>query len=571
MADTTHVIGSTGIAKKLVDLGDGTYADAVAISSGAISSVASALDSPQGSEVVVAGANSALGQIGTVANAAIVYVRAPNAAAAKPYSKVIWRVQSDQSFDYQLFRSRKIANAPTITCASGVNNDTLFINGKTFTFETNTNKAAIRQVAADGASDTLEATDLVKVINAKAAITLASCLDNGTDYVTVNNGLANYVYTAKAATAVASRQFIHENDATAAAALATCINHKDTITCATVVAGSTVTVNGKVYTAGEADAAATGVFDHETDTHAGDGLVLCINHKANITLNAANVGDKLTIAVTGPDGTSQSYVYTAAAAAQTCNRIFSQGGSDTADALSLVAGINDSLYGIPHVTASSALGVVSLTPAYGYTATATAGVGGIGGATRIVCVAGNGVPGITASNVAGVVSLTRDNAATTVTTSTSTPLTITFATAKGVPGVTAEVLDGAEVALTPTWATSVTATASTTTETEIVCANDLGVPGVTAAQVAAVITLTATTATTTHCVDGTGAHHACAQTILTALDTDGAASTGNAANNTTNGKLVEQYIDGYPYPYISLKNVSGAAAATFVVGATLVP
>ena len=38
MADTTHTIGSTGIVKKLVDLGDGTYADAVA--SGASKQVA---------------------------------------------------------------------------------------------------------------------------------------------------------------------------------------------------------------------------------------------------------------------------------------------------------------------------------------------------------------------------------------------------------------------------------------------------------------------------------------------------------------------------------------------------
>ena len=31
MANTTHTIGSTGIVKKLVDLGDGTYADAVVV------------------------------------------------------------------------------------------------------------------------------------------------------------------------------------------------------------------------------------------------------------------------------------------------------------------------------------------------------------------------------------------------------------------------------------------------------------------------------------------------------------------------------------------------------------
>ena len=53
MADTSHTIGSTGIIKKLVDLGDGTYADAVALGGRALST-----------ETVVAGAASVLGKIG---------------------------------------------------------------------------------------------------------------------------------------------------------------------------------------------------------------------------------------------------------------------------------------------------------------------------------------------------------------------------------------------------------------------------------------------------------------------------------------------------------------------------
>ena len=106
------------------------------------------------------------------------------------------------------------------------------------------------------------------------------------------------------------------------------------------------------------------------------------------------------------------------------------------------------------------------------------------------------------------------------------------------------------------------------------CINDAtyGVPGVTAVAALHVVTLTATTATTTQCVTGVGgARITCAQAILTSLTKINNAPhvVGGAANNTTAGTEYEVYADGHPHLYVGLTNNDGAAAATFVVGATL--
>jgi len=108
----------------------------------------------------------------------------------------------------------------------------------------------------------------------------------------------------------------------------------------------------------------------------------------------------------------------------------------------------------------------------------------------------------------------------------------------------------------------------------VICINDAtyGVPGLTAAAPAAVVTLTATTATTTQCTTGVGgARIVCAQNILINLAQDGSPTSGLADNSTTAGLLYTQEVEGYPHAYLSVQNNDGAAAATVVVGATLIP
>ena len=85
MADTTHTIGSTGIVKKLADLGDGTYADAVVnYGSGGVAEAVNVLAAPTGSD-------GGLGKLAaTMANTEVIYVRADT--SSRPYTYVDWIV-----------------------------------------------------------------------------------------------------------------------------------------------------------------------------------------------------------------------------------------------------------------------------------------------------------------------------------------------------------------------------------------------------------------------------------------------------------------------------------------------
>lgn len=76
------------------------------------------------------------------------------------------------------------------------------------------------------------------------------------------------------------------------------------------------------------------------------------------TLTLASLADTETLFVNGLTLTGESTEADALASA----RKFHVGGDDTADAAALAALINDSSYGVPGVQASSALGVVTLTP-----------------------------------------------------------------------------------------------------------------------------------------------------------------------------------------------------------------
>lgn len=71
-----------------------------------------------------------------------------------------------------------------------------------------------------------------------------------------------------------------------------------------------------------------------------------------LTLNAVQIADTVTI---------NGIVFKAAAAADLPNRVFSQAGDDTADAVSLAAAINHATAGVPGILATPNAAVVTLT------------------------------------------------------------------------------------------------------------------------------------------------------------------------------------------------------------------
>lgn len=514
-----------------------------------------------GSELVLAGASSRSGLIGTVANAEYIYVRAD----ADGYRSVDWRIKGDQKHDVYFYKSRDAVDSVTITLGTAAldNGDTAVVNGKTFTAHTNTTVAATGQYAIDGdtAADCIE---LAKVLAPGKAITLASVVAN--DTVTVNN----VTFTGHATTTTpASRQFDIAPDATAAAGLVLCINHKDNMTLSGVDVGDTVTISDgtitRTYTAAASADVDAGVFDQSgTDSQCGDSLVLCINHKDTITTASAIAGDQVTINGLTFEGKASTAIYP--------ERKFSIDTGDPETGISLAAAINDTVWGVPGVTATATATGVTLAPdTPGQTITMTAGTGGTNSHTRIVCTAANGIPGLTAANASGVVSLTRNYEDTLVSMSAS-DTSIVCATAKGVPGVLAAATDGGEVIVTPVWkGETITVTSSDDTIKYV----DYGLRGCSVAYTATTVVVTPDMDSAEPCT--------CIYAVIVGADADEFTVTNGtkasllnddtavadvAANSTTIGTTYVQNADGYPYLYVGVMNDSGSTAANFVVGAT---
>lgn len=99
-----------------------------------------------------------------------------------------------------------------------------------------------------------------------------------------------------------------------------------------------------------------------TNAAAGGPAKVVTNNTATITANTRVAAATLTLVnvAVGNQVTINGRTFTAAAAADLPNRVFSQAGDDTADAASLVLAINHATAGVPGVTATSALGVVTL-------------------------------------------------------------------------------------------------------------------------------------------------------------------------------------------------------------------
>jgi hypothetical protein len=176
MADKYRTTGSDGAVERFVDQGAGTgtnyWTRVMQTFLGAGSALIGKVDvhtAVAPAEVVVAGAASTLGKIGTIAAGATLFVRIPCATTAPATSRALWRVSANKAHTITKYRARTVVNAPTITLASVQANDTVIINGLTFTAHADTTVEATGQFKIDGATDTLDADELVKCINTRFA------------------------------------------------------------------------------------------------------------------------------------------------------------------------------------------------------------------------------------------------------------------------------------------------------------------------------------------------------------------------------------------------------------------
>jgi hypothetical protein len=517
-------------------------------------------------EKFLAGAESATGRIGTLAISGVMYVRLD--ADDANYDHAEWLVKSDKVHSLAFYKSLEAVDSVTVTIGTAAldNGDTAVVNGKIFTAHTNTTVCATGQYAIDGdtAADCVE---LAKVLKPGKAVTLATAVAD--DTVTING--ETFTCTA-AANAPATGGFVDTSDALSAAGLVLCVNHKDNVTLATVSVGDKVTINtgtaARVYTAAASAVVASGVFSQNgTDSQDGDSLVLCINHKDNITLASAIAGDSVTVNGLTFTGKASTAVYP--------TRQFSIDTSDDAASISLAAVINHAVYGVPGVTASGASGVVTLTPdTFTQEITVTAGVGGTNTLTRVVCAEANGVRGVTAVNASGVVSLTRDYEAADITLTSSNGTRLACVAANGVPGVLAAVSDGGEVYIVPTWKGE---TITVTSSSDTIKYADYGLPGCSVSSTATTVVITPDMDSAVPCT--------CIYAVINSADAneftvtngtlanleldEGSARASVAANSTTLGTHYTQYADGAPYLYLGFTSGDAAAVSVPVVKATL--
>ena len=123
---------------------------------------------PVPAEVVLAGAASVLGLIGTVAAAATLLVRCPCPTVAPAAEHIDWRVSCNKAHTLQFYKARSVVNAATITVADATpldNNDTLILNGLTFTAKDAGTTLASRYFNSGGGDEIATATAICACIN----------------------------------------------------------------------------------------------------------------------------------------------------------------------------------------------------------------------------------------------------------------------------------------------------------------------------------------------------------------------------------------------------------------------
>lgn len=425
---------------------------------------------PLQSEQVLAaatGSDDGLGKVATVTNGTWLYVRVDT--DDHPRGQVDWRLKCNQQYDYQLYKSRAIQDEVTLTLSSFTDENTVVINGLTYTGEATADDAAFasRKFSTAGGTDALDAAELAKVINADYAVTTAGTSVAATDklVITTDEG-AHTIVAAAAADYPAGKYKLDATAATEMASIVLAINHSQNVTCASSTTNDTVTVNGVVFTSKAAEDTTAHEFDNDS--------------------------------------------------------------SDNATATSLAACIND---------------------------------------------ATDGVDGVTAVASANVVYLYRDTQDDTITlTSSNGTRHPCVTTVGGVPGVLAVATGAtAELSITPTWTKTLTVTEAGNKLTVV----DIDLPGIVAAADSGVVTLTPGTPAGTdgdlaHLIQATAAANCTvAQTATLAGIYEEGTITVDVAATTSGGRLYTQNIDDYEYCYFGVKNDSGGAAATVVVGATI--
>lgn len=594
MADTTHTIGSTGIVKKLVDLGDGTYADA-------ISTMPRALAASERVLAAAADSEGGLGKIGTIVNGASIYVR----QAVNPGEDIEWRVQSDTTHTVQLYKARTKVSGGTITLAAATrvdDEDTFILNGNTITAESTAADAAwaARKWKSGGADEAADAAQLAALINADYAVLVDGSVTAG-DKVTIVTDEGTFTLTAAAAADYpASKWDQSGNQAAELDSLILAINHRDTIVvgqdtttlAATAPAASeeqdyalvneqildhnTHTALTTVHKAATAAIAPTAASDEATLVAAANALrTALIAHYASTTAhNAADTTNGATVVAT-----------TAATNAATARTLINALVAPMAAHIALAkvqAGDTFTVNGLTftgHATATTAASRQFKVDEATASDTADELVTLLSDATY-------GVADLTAANASGKVGLTRDTAAATVTitaapAAASVHSCITVEEAGGVPGIVAAATGATgELGITPVWTETLTVadTASDGSATTHITTTDIDTPGILATVDGAVITLTCETPGGTdeeaHVIQfgqGTSSADEIAfvDTTIASLVADGDAVTDAAANSTSAGKIYSQTMNGWEYGYIGVTNKSGSGAMTLVVGATL--
>ena len=544
-------------------------------------------------EIVAAaatGSTGGLGKIGTVLNAAAVYIRVPTNG-----HNIGWRVRSDTVHTVQKYRARDVYNTATITLGTAPldDTDTFILNGLTYTAEATASTAdfASRKFSIAG-NTAAQCTELTKLINADYSVISAGTSVAATDKLTITTDEGVRTIVCAAAADYPAGKYITGTAAAELASIVLAINHRDTITVgtdATSITAANATDTAKGYAL-----AIELIADHNT-------------HTASTAFHSA--------ATTAVSSTASTTEATLIAQANVCRYALAEHYNDSTVHGGVTDQANQALVlattlATSEATAWTLLNALKVAHA-AHIATARAATGDkvvinditftagastvaatrtfdVSGATASadadeLCVCINdgtyGVPGVTAVNTSGAVALTRTTSAPLTVhvhyTHPHTPLRVTAA--GGVPGVLASTTGATgELCITPVWTKVLTVTEAGDQLTVV----DIDIPGVYAVAGATTVTLSCTTpgnpaggekATVLHFAQGTSdANEATfADTTLagTTLVLDGAASVDVAANSAVAGSYYSQSMDGWEYAYLGVTNKSGAGAMTLSVGA----
>ncbi len=347
------------------------------------------------------GSHGGLGKIGTLAaTSGVMYVCAD--AAQSHYRRAYWRVQGAGQHTLTWYRSRSRVDSVAITLGSWADTETAVLNGLTLTAETTAADAAwaARKFNASG-DDSADAAALAAMLNADNTITPNGSVTAG-DTITVaascdgHGAYAgaepcpghSYVYTAvNGSPDYSDREFdMSGNQAAELASIVLALNHRRNFKLATVLAGTTVTIErpgqGKYTYTAHADTTSGANFSI-AGTNAQDAaeLAIAINTQSATHGYTATVANTDEVHISRNSARVPEPILSASASTVTCTN---------------VAG------GVPGVVAAAtgATGELAMTPTWVKTLAVTTSNG-----TRLPTVDID-VPGVLASANSAVVTLT---------------------------------------------------------------------------------------------------------------------------------------------------------------------